>query len=65
MTFHSNDLLDEREAASYLKFNAKTLRNWRATKKGPEWVRVSTRSIRYRFSDLEAFIAASTAKVVS
>lgn len=61
--YNPGDLLDPKEAASYLKLAEATLRNWRAAKKGPAVSRVGKRAIRYRFSDLEAFIAASTAKV--
>lgn len=58
--YKPSDLLDEKEAARFLKLAAATLRNWRAAKQGPATLRVGKRAIRYRFSDLEAFIAAST-----
>jgi predicted DNA-binding transcriptional regulator AlpA len=61
--YNPNDLLDEKEAAHFLKMAAATLRNWRVTKQGPAVLRVGKRAIRYRFSDLEAFIAASSAEV--
>lgn len=56
-THSPSDLLDEKEAARFLKMAATTLRNWRAKKEGPKYRRVGKRSIRYRVSDLEAFIA--------
>jgi predicted DNA-binding transcriptional regulator AlpA len=61
--YNPSDLLDEKEAARYLKLAPPTLRNWRAAKQGPAACRVGKRAVRYRFSDLEAFISASTAEV--
>lgn len=63
-TYKLGDLLDEKEAARYLKVAGSTLRNWRATKpkQGPVAVKIGRRAVRYRFSDLEAFIVASTAE---
>lgn len=58
----ANSLLTAGEAAKYLSLSPKTLANMRCKGEGPEWVRVSKRAIRYRFSDLEAFITASTAE---
>lgn len=55
------DLLTTSEVANYLKQSPKTLLNQRCKGDGPAWVRVGKRTVRYRFSDLEAFIAASTA----
>ena len=60
--YNPSDLLDEKEAARYLKLAPTTIRNWRSAKHGPVVSRVGKRAIRYRFSDLEAFIAASTAE---
>jgi len=61
--YKPSDLLDEKEAARYLNLAPPTLRNWRSAKQGPAACRVGKRAVRYRFSDLEAFIAASTAEV--
>jgi hypothetical protein len=52
----SSDLLTEQEAADYLKWATATLRNRRAAKQAPNFIRLGTRSIRYRFGDLESFI---------
>jgi len=53
------DLLTEREAAAELNLSALTLRNWRALRKqdAPRFIRLGARTVRYRRSDLEAFIA--------
>lgn len=59
-TYNPSDLLDEKEAARYLTLAPATLRNWRTTKEGPVALKLGRRAIRYRFSDLEAFITAST-----
>lgn len=58
--YKPSDLLDEREAALYLKLSATTLRNWRAAKKGPAALKIGSRAIRYRCADLEDFITTST-----
>ena len=61
--YKSSDLLDEKEAARYLTLAPATLRNWRALGMlQPKALKIGRRAIRYRFSDLEAFIAASTAE---
>ena len=52
-------LLDEREAARALGLTPRTLSEWRRTG-NPQlpYVKMSTRCIRYRLSDLEKFAAA-------
>jgi excisionase family DNA binding protein len=60
-----HQLLTESEAASLLTLSVKTLRNWRVSGKGPRFVRLSGRAIRYRRSDLEAFIDAGVRKSTS
>lgn len=61
--YRATDLLDEKEAAKYLRLSPATLRNWRAARRGPAVVRVGKRAVRYRFGELEAFIVASTAEL--
>ena len=57
------DLLDEREAAAYLTVAVTTLRNWRSLKgKGPRFVKVGARLVRYRRTDLAAFITGDAEK---
>lgn len=57
------DLLDEKEAAACLAIAVTTLRNWRSLGgKGPPYVKVGTRLVRYRRSDLAAFISSDFEK---
>jgi len=48
-------LLTTKEAAAYLNIKPETLTTWRWAGKGPKAVKVGS-SVRYRMSDLEAFI---------
>lgn len=50
-------LLTEHEAAERLRLKVRTLRNWRWTGGGPSWVKLMG-AVRYKASDLEAFIKA-------
>jgi hypothetical protein len=50
------DLVDEREAAAILTVEVRTLRNWRALGKGPRFVKVGERIVRYLRVELAAFI---------
>ena len=49
-------LVDEREAASILCYSVRALQNWRHRGGGPRFVKVSSRSIRYRRSDLTQWV---------
>lgn len=48
-------LVPEKVAAEFLSLSPRTLRNWRVLGKGPEFVRISNRCIRYRFGTLKRF----------
>ena len=61
-TLSPSDLLDEREAARLYTLAVATLRNWRALKQGPRYVKLGKRTVRYRRSDLEAFVSSSQAE---
>lgn len=50
-------LLDTKQAAEVLGMKPSALENWRWTGKGPRFVKLSARAIRYRREDLEEFIA--------
>lgn len=50
--------LDEREVAEILRVAVPTLRNWRAKQRGPVFVKLGLRAVRYRVADVERFIAA-------
>jgi hypothetical protein len=45
-------LIDERQAASFLGYTVRALQNWRLRGGGPRFVKVSSRSIRYRRRDI-------------
>jgi hypothetical protein len=58
----TNDLPNEgymttQQAAAYLGFTAEFLKARRVRGNGPRYVAVSSRAIRYRRSDLDAFMA--------
>lgn len=55
----SNPMLPTRAAAEYLGRSPQTLRNWRTDRKGPRYSGTGV-GIRYRQSDLDAWIAANT-----
>jgi len=49
------DLIDEREAAARLGVAVRTLRNWRAMRKGPRYRKIGARLVRYHVADLADF----------
>ena len=53
-----DELLSVPEVAALLGLSRVTLANWRCTGKGPRWVKLGGRAVRYRRSDLEHFIQA-------
>lgn len=50
-------LLNEREASEFLGLTQLTLYNWRNQAKGPAYLRLGTKSVRYRRRDLLAWLA--------
>jgi predicted DNA-binding transcriptional regulator AlpA len=48
--------LNEQEAASFTRFSVGTLRNMRSAKRGPGYLKVSGKTVRYRQRDLEAWM---------
>lgn len=53
----STPWLDTEAAAAYLGSTAGTLKNWRATGRGPRYRVVQERLIRYHRDDLDAFVS--------
>lgn len=51
-------LFDERELAAQLRVSVSTLRNWRVAKRGPAFIKLGRRAVRYRVADVQAFIDA-------
>ena len=54
---NSQRLLNEHEAAEYLRLAVATLRRWRWAGRGPVFHKIGA-AVRYRLSDLYAFIKA-------
>jgi len=48
-------LLDTKQAGKFLSISDKTLRTWRCQGRGPAFVAISPRSVRYRVEDLKAW----------
>ena len=59
-------LLNEVRAAEFLSVNPRTLQQWRLRGGGPQFVKISTRCVRYRYADLigwmEARLRSSTSE---
>lgn len=49
---HLDRLINEHEAAKFLGYSTRALQNWRLRGGGPQFVKVSNRSVRYRRRDL-------------
>jgi predicted DNA-binding transcriptional regulator AlpA len=49
------ELVDEHEAAAILSTAVRTLRNWRALRKGPRYRKIGARLVRYHRADLAEF----------
>lgn len=59
-------LIDENEAAAFIGYSVRALQGWRVKGGGPRFIKVSSRSIRYRRRDLiewaESRLRASTSE---
>jgi excisionase family DNA binding protein len=58
-------LLTQREAASVLRLSTRTIERLRVSGLGPKFIRTGSRSIRYRQSDLEEWIAGRVVRSTS
>ena len=56
---HSNVLLNSEAVAEFLGVSPETLAQWRSQHRGPPYVKVENRLVRYRLSDLEEYISGS------
>lgn len=56
-----DQFLTTRDVATILNLNPQTVIEWRRERNGPPWVRIGQKAIRYRRSELEAWIAAGEA----
>ena len=46
----------EIEAARLMKLSVQTLRNWRFQKRGPSYIKIGNRSVRYSMQDIVYFM---------
>ena len=51
-------LIPEHDAADFLGYSIRALQNWRVRGGGPDYVKVSSRSVRYRRRDLVSWAEA-------
>ncbi len=50
------ELLDTLEVARFLGIHPQTLAAWRSQGRGPKWVKVGARVVRYRPGDIEKWL---------
>ncbi|MEH6478153.1 MAG: helix-turn-helix domain-containing protein [Sneathiella sp.] len=64
-----DSLIKEQDAADFLGYSVRALQNWRVRGGGPNFVKVSSRSIRYRRRDLiawaESLLVANTSQAAA
>lgn len=53
--YDPDQLINEQKAAEFLGYTVRALQNWRVRGGGPKFVKVSSRSIRYRRRELIAW----------
>ena len=53
--------MDTKTAAEYLCYEVGTLENWRYQKRGPTFIKTPAGGIRYRRSDLDAWMMSGAA----
>lgn len=51
-----NLLIDEKKLSELTGISVQTLRNWRHQRKGPNFLKISARLVRYRLKDVENFL---------
>ncbi len=56
MSSNSKALLTPKEAAELLGIPESTLAQWRSQRRGPRYIKLELRLVRYRASDLEAWL---------
>lgn len=62
--FGGADLLTEGETAQFLRVRPDTLRYWRkrSQRRGPPFVKIERRPVRYRLADLEVYLKRRTVR---
>jgi hypothetical protein len=63
MTFSSSDLLTEKQVATILNCSIQFLQRSRWRKTGPTYTKIG-RMVRYKLSDIKAYINANTLKAI-
>jgi predicted DNA-binding transcriptional regulator AlpA len=53
-------LMNDKELAEMLEIGVQTLRNMRARRQGPPYIKIGRRTVRYREADVEKFLSANT-----
>lgn len=53
---HPSPLMTETQAAEYLSLTNRALQAWRCQGRGPRFVKISARAVRYRLEDLERWV---------
>ena len=54
--FQQNVLLNEKQISRLLGVTPRALQSWRQTGRGPRFVRISNRCIRYRLDDIDDWL---------
>lgn len=62
MSEHNKPLLTPKEAAEFLGVPEGTLAQWRSQRRGPPYIKLEMRLVRYRSADLEQWLARQTIK---
>lgn len=58
----NKSLLTCPEAAEFLGVPVGTLAQWRSQRRGPQYVKLENRLVRYRIADLEAYVSKNLRK---
>ena len=53
-------LVDQNVAAEHLSVSPRTLEHWRRVNQGPPYVKLGTRIVRYRISEIQNWLASTT-----
>ena len=56
-SIHTTVLLTPRQAAEFLGVPESTLAQWRSQRRGPPYIKLELRLVRYRLSDVEAYLS--------
>jgi len=60
----NRNLLTPLEAASYLGISLSALNHWRSERRGPPYIKLEDRLVRYRLADLEKYIGKQSIEAV-